>query len=109
VAGGYVANSIAVAGRTLPENARTTTFGGDYVMTRAHYYRERGSGDYLALFPADVRKDEYGQRIFDGRATALAGLPVSVCSTGIGERFLKNCIRVCRRQVPRHWLAALVG
>jgi hypothetical protein len=76
---------------------------------RAHYYRERETGDYLAVSPAHVRKDEYGQRIFDGRATALAGLPASVCSTGVGERFLANCVRVPRRHVPRHWLTALVG
>jgi len=77
-------------------------------MTRARYYRERDSGDYLALFPAYVRM-ENGQRIIDGRATAIRGLVASVCTTGIGERFLALCDRIPRRQVPGHWLAALLG
>ena len=78
-------------------------------MTRAHYYRERDGGDYLALFPAYVRKDGHGRRIFDGRATAISGLATSVCSTGIGERFLAQCDRIPRRQVPRPWPNALIG
>jgi hypothetical protein len=78
-------------------------------MTRTHYYRERESGDYLALFPAYVRTDPYGQRIFDGRATALAGLSASVCTTGVGARYLAGCDRVRRRDIPTSWLKALVG
>ena len=78
-------------------------------MNRAHYYRE-ANGDYLALFPAYVRHDSSGRRIFDGRATALGGLKTSVCTTGISDSYLRErCTRVRRRDVPRHWLTALVG
>jgi hypothetical protein len=75
---------------------------------RTLYYRER-DGDYLSVSPAHVRRDEFGQQIYDGRATALAGLPASVCTTGIGEQFLAQCDRISRRHDPRQWLTALVG
>ena len=62
------------------------------------FYREP-NGDYLCV----VRTQwwiERGQVIFDGRATAIAELVSSVCTTGIGERFLKTCKRVARCNVP---------
>jgi hypothetical protein len=77
-------------------------------MTRANFYRERDSGDYLAVFPAESTYRD-GQRVCDGRATAIAGLLTSVCTTGIGDRYLRgNCTRVRRRQVPADWLKSLL-
>jgi hypothetical protein len=77
-------------------------------MTR--YYREP-NGDYLAIwYDNGFRLDRDGkgyQKIFDGRATALAGLVGSVCSTGIGERFRRRCKRVERSDVPHEWLRAI--
>jgi hypothetical protein len=60
------------------------------------YFRE-GNGDYLAI---DIESNShylrlYGQDYFEGRATAIAGLLGSVCTTALAREFLRsNCKRV---------------
>ena len=71
-----------------------------------HYYREP-NGDYLAVNPST--KNYYvgiGQpNIREGRATAIAGLVESVCTTGVSLDFLAECTRIKRADVPKEWLA----
>lgn len=73
------------------------------------FYRER-NGDYLCVNPRTAYKAQ--RRFFtqiEGRATAIAGLIGSVSTTKINTRFLKQCKRVKREEVPQEWLTALVG
>jgi len=73
------------------------------------YYREN-NGDYLAIdtstnayYLDNFRKDQ-----FEGRATAIAELIGSVCTTGISREFLRtNCKRVARANVPAEWRRAI--
>lgn len=70
------------------------------------FYRERGTGDFLAIDTATNRYylDTFGQDHFEGRATAIAGLVGSVCTTGISREYLRcNCKRVARSRVPAKW------
>lgn len=73
------------------------------------YYRE-GNGDYLAIETetnAYYRRN-FGQDHFEGRATAIAGLIGSVCTTGISREFLKaHCRRVAKANIPAEWLRAI--
>ena len=67
------------------------------------YYRET-NGDYLALDPTTA--DHYkrlGLRQLEGRASAVAGHPGSVCTTGIGLEFLKTCKPVRLADIPEEW------
>jgi len=73
------------------------------------FYREH-NGDYLAIDTAtnayylDVLAKDY----FEGRATAIAGLVGSVCTTGISRGFLgTTCRRVARAKVPAEWRRAI--
>jgi hypothetical protein len=76
------------------------------------YYRERKNGDYLCI---DTSTNEYylttqGKDYFEGRATAIAGMVSSVCTTGISREFLrKECQRVGKKEVPAAWLLAFFG
>src|SRR5437879_1446124 len=73
------------------------------------FYRER-NGDYLALDTATnpFYLDVLGKDHFEGRATAIAGLVGSVCTTGISREFLRtNCKRVARAKVPGEWRRAI--
>jgi hypothetical protein len=73
------------------------------------YFRER-NGDFLAsdtasrtYYLAPLGRDEY-----EGRATAIAGLVGSVCTTGISRDYLKaQCRRVPRAAVPADWREAI--
>ena len=66
------------------------------------FFREP-NGDYLNIVSGQfVIRDS--QRVYDSRATAIAGLPTSMCTAGVGETFLKTCKRVAKRNVPREWL-----
>jgi hypothetical protein len=79
-------------------------------MLRSRYFREIETGDYLSIWPFLWRYDEHEQRVFDGRGTAVCELIASVCSIGIGERFLDTeCVRVLAKKVPSRWLRALRG
>lgn len=73
-------------------------------MAELKFYRER-NGDYLCVDPDS--RDYYRQigqpDVREGRATAIAGLLGSVCTTGISMRFLKSCKRVRREEVPTQW------
>src|SRR5262245_1725786 len=71
------------------------------------YYRHAESGDYLAIRPNLWRRDGDGQKVFDGRATAIAGLVTSVCTCTIGETYLEECEPVERHAVPQAWLDAI--
>lgn len=73
------------------------------------FYRER-NGDYLAIDTATNRyyRDNFGKDHFEGRATAIAGLVSSVCTTGISREFLhQECRRVAKRHVPAPWRQAI--
>jgi transposase len=75
------------------------------------YYRER-NGDYLSIDPStnDYYKQNLGKDHFEGRASAIAGDPSSVCTTGVGRDFLaKKCKEVPRDQVPPEWLRYMEG
>ena len=73
------------------------------------YYREH-NGDYLAIDSGTNRYylECFAKDHFEGRATAIAGLVGSVCTTGISREFLrKNCKRVPKARVPTDWLRAI--
>jgi hypothetical protein len=73
------------------------------------YYRE-GNGDFLAIETEtnDYYRRNFGKDHFEGRATAIAGLVGSVCTTGISREFLKTqCRRVPKAKVPAEWLKAI--
>lgn len=73
------------------------------------YYQE-DHGDYLAI---DTMTNAYylrhfGQDHFEARATAIAGLVSSVCTTGVSREFLRsNCKRVDKARVPAEWQKAI--
>jgi hypothetical protein len=73
-------------------------------------YFQESNGDYLAI---DSSTNAYyrrcfGQDHFEGRATAIAGLIGSVCTTGISREFLRgNCKRVGKAKVPAEWRRAI--
>jgi hypothetical protein len=73
------------------------------------FYREH-DGDYLAI-DSDTNSyylECFAKDHFEGRATAIAGLVGSVCTTGISREFLrKNCKRVPKARVPTDWLRAI--
>ncbi len=71
------------------------------------FYREIESGDYLAVDPTTNQYylDNLGEDSFEGRATAIANDPSSVCTTSVSRRFLDNdCELKTRAQVPAKWL-----
>ena len=73
------------------------------------YFREV-NGDFLAIDSATnayyVR--HFGKDHFEGRATAIAGLVGSVCTTGVSREFLRrNCKRVGKAKVPSEWRRAI--
>jgi hypothetical protein len=73
------------------------------------FFRE-ANGDFLAIdnatrsyYLATLGRDEY-----QGRATAIAGLIGSVCTTEISRDFLEaQCRRVARAAVPVDWRKAI--
>jgi len=73
------------------------------------YYREK-NGDFLAI---DSRTNAhylkvFGKDHFEGRATTIAGLVGSVCTTGISRAFLRSeCKRVKKSAVPAEWRRAI--
>jgi hypothetical protein len=73
------------------------------------YYREK-NGDYLAV-DTDTRSyylAVFGRDEYEGRATAIAGLVGSVCTTGISRAYLRaNCRRVAKATVPAEWRRAI--
>lgn len=101
------------------EHDQQGTTGGVAITARAKpdpwrssvivYYREN-NGDFLAI---DTSTNAYyrtvlGKDHFEGRATAIAGLVGSVCTTGISRDFLKGeCKRVAKSAVPADWRRAI--
>lgn len=74
------------------------------------FYREKGNADYLAIDTTTNRHylDTFGADHFEGRATAMAGLVGSVCTTGISKDYLRcRCKRVARSSVPVKWQRAI--
>jgi hypothetical protein len=73
------------------------------------YYCEK-NGDFLAI-DTDTRGyylATFGRDEYEGRATAIAGLVGSVCTTGISRDYLKrNCRRVAKATVPADWRRAI--
>jgi hypothetical protein len=72
------------------------------------FYRER-NGDFLAIETATNRfyRQIYGKDHYEGRATAIAGLATSVCTTGISRDFLRTCKPVAKKYVPTQWKKAI--
>ncbi len=73
------------------------------------FYREN-NGDYLAIETSTNRYylDNFGKDQFEGRATAIASLVGSVCTTGISRAYLRQkCKRLPRAKVPTEWLRAI--
>lgn len=73
------------------------------------FFREK-NGDYLAVDTSTNRfyRETIGKDHFEGRATAIAGLVSSVCTTGISREYLrKKCKRVPKAVVPTDWLQAI--
>ncbi len=73
------------------------------------YYRE-DNGDYLAIDATTNRHylGSFGQDYFEDRATAIAGLAASVCTTAISRGFLQtDCKRVPKAKVPVEWRKAI--
>ena len=74
------------------------------------FYQENETDDYLAI---DTDTNAYYRQVigkdhFEGRATAIAGLVGSVCTTGISRAYLKaECRRVPRARVPAEWRKAI--
>jgi len=71
---------------------------------------QEDNGDYLAIDTATNRYylTTLGKDHFEGRATAIAGLVSSVCTTGISRGFLREkCKRVAKRLVPAAWRQAI--
>lgn len=70
------------------------------------FYREN-NGDFLAIDTATNRYYRVDDH-FEGRATAIAGLVGSVCTTGISRKYLKqHCRRVAKSRVPEEWQRAI--
>lgn len=69
-------------------------------------YFQESNGDFLAI---DTSTNTYYRRIlgkdhFEARATAIAGVVGSVCTTGVSRKFLRsNCKRVGKASVPQEW------
>lgn len=74
------------------------------------YYREIESGDYLAI---DTDTNAYYRRVlgrdhFEGRATAIARMVGSVCTTSISRQYLRACCKwVSKDEVPAAWRQAI--
>lgn len=69
------------------------------------FYEEK-NGDFLAIDTASnpYYRQVLGNDTFEGRATAIAGLIGSVCTTGISREYLaRNCKRTARAGVPAEW------
>ena len=69
----------------------------------ARYYKE-ANGDYLVVAPENGVRVERGNYIYEGRATAIADSASSICTTGISEAFLAECVRVTKGSVPSEWM-----
>jgi hypothetical protein len=73
------------------------------------YFRE-DNGDYLAIDSStnSYYRRLYGKDHFEARATAIAGLVGSVCTTGVSREFLRsNCKRTSKAKVPAEWQKAI--
>lgn len=74
------------------------------------YWQEK-NGDYLAIDTATnaYYLQNFNKDYFEGRATAIAGVVASVCTTSISRAFLQECKRVARKKVPIVWQLAVQG
>lgn len=74
-----------------------------------HYFQEI-NGDFLAVQSETngYYLKNFGEDCFEGRATAVAGLIGSVCTTKIARKYLRmNCNRVAKAKVPVKWRKAI--
>lgn len=81
------------------------------------YYRERDTGDYIAVIPGTARVQRLypnnprlldTDTFYDVRAAALAGQPSSVQTCTATSHYLKKeCRRVRRENVPERWRKAI--
>lgn len=80
---------------------RTQQVKSKPMITR--YYRE-SNGDYIAvdLSTANYYK-QLGKSQLEGRASAIAGRPSSVCTVALSLEFLKTCTPVEASDVPAEW------
>ena len=71
------------------------------------YFKEKKTGDFLCV---DMSTLSYylqtqGKSMVEGRATAIANLPSSICTTSMHLDYLKkNCKQVKKSQVPQEYL-----
>ncbi len=74
------------------------------------FFREGGTGDYLAI-DTDTNRyylDTFGDDHFEARATAIERQVGSVWTCGVSREFLKiHCQRIARRTVPKEWQRAI--
>ena len=73
------------------------------------FFRER-NGDFLAIDAGTNRYylERFSKDHFEGRATAIAGLVGSICTTGVSRAYLQaECRRVPRAKVPAEWRKAI--
>ena len=73
------------------------------------FYQE-DNGDFLAIDTETNRyfRENFGKDHFEGRATAIAGVVSSVCTTGFSRGFFgAKCRRVAEAKVPGNWRNAI--
>lgn len=69
------------------------------------YYREKETGDFMQVWWEHYFRTPDGKPT--ARASALAGLPSSVCTTNVAVSFIReDCEPVRKADVPPAWLAA---
>lgn len=84
------------------------------------YYKDNQTEepDYLSIDTKtkdwQYENSRFGQRkiavMYEGRASAIQGIPSSVCTTGINADYIKQqCKRIAKKQVPEVWLHNLIG
>lgn len=71
------------------------------------FYRE-ANGDYLAVETETADRAGRMALRYEGRASAIEGLPSSVCTTGIWAGYLAKCCETVERaDVPDEWIKAI--
>lgn len=74
---------------------------------KLEYYKEIDTGDYLCVDvkSIDIYIKELGKFQYEGRATAIANMPTSICTTTMSKGFIeKDCVKVKKSEVPAEYL-----
>lgn len=67
------------------------------------YYQEE-NGDYLMIVWDRAYRLPGVEEVYEGRASAIQGLPSSVQTTGIARAFIReSCKRVRKADIPQEW------